>query len=117
MFLQIPGELQSRILDVSPFNAVAYGVLVLLLALAVIGLYRMYQSEKNYNRERDQKMLEVFPLILDRLKSQTKMPIDLEKLAADTKSIKESSEKAQQRLEDKFNELTIVIQGHFKNRR
>lgn len=114
LFLQISEQLPEKLIDVSPFNAIAYGVLVTVLFGAVVSLYRMYQSEKRYNRDRDEKMLEILPLITDRLNNQTSMPQNLEKIAVDTKQILAKNEEVARRIEDKQNELLSLFNKHYQ---
>lgn len=102
-------DLQEKLIDVSPYNTLAYGVLVSIMALAVIFLFRMYQAEKKYNRERDNKMLELMPMILDRLKSQTGMPGDITKIAEDTKAVLVEAKSHYEALNDRIRDLSDKI--------
>ncbi len=114
LLLQIAEAIQDKALEVSPYNAAAYGFLVLVLILVNYSSVKMYQSEKKYNRERDEKILELLPLIVDRLNRQTDMPQDLEKINTDTKTILSEARAHTQRLEDKLNELVGLFNKHFK---
>jgi hypothetical protein len=108
MILQITPDLQNKLLEVSPYNGLAYGVLILLMVFAIYALWRSYISEKEYNRARDTKLMEVLPLILDKLNRQESIPLNIEILNNNTKMVVEGHEI----LRNKIDELVSIIKQH-----
>lgn len=56
MLLQIDSIPNSVYLNVSPYNAAAYGVLIFILVTAVITLYRKNLAQEKYNYELVEKI-------------------------------------------------------------
>lgn len=52
------GEVVDRVLDVSPYNSLAYGLLVLVSWIMTWVLYKKLKDSEEYNRDRDKEVLE-----------------------------------------------------------
>jgi hypothetical protein len=48
---EIPTDLQNKMLELHPYNPLAYGALLLLLSFLVFFVYNLYKKEVNFNKE------------------------------------------------------------------
>ena len=48
---EIPTDIQNKMLELHPYNPLAYGGLLLLLSALVFFVYNLYKKEVNFNKE------------------------------------------------------------------
>lgn len=108
ILLQIGTDIADKLVQASPYTTAVYGILVLCLSIAVFVTWNAYKSEKDYNRERDNKILEILPLILDRLNRHTGMADEIKEMSRSNIEIK----RLQDVLNDKIQELSAIIKRH-----
>lgn len=48
---EIPTDIQTKMLELHPYNPLAYGALILLLGFIAFFLYSLYKKERDFNKE------------------------------------------------------------------
>lgn len=63
----LQAELIEKASQATPWNALGYGLLVAVLIAAVVGLWRAYMAEKNFNRNLAEKALTLISSVSEAL--------------------------------------------------
>ena len=94
-------EIPEKLWEISPYNAMGYGALVIAITVIAYIFFKLYKSEKEFNRKRDEKMLELLPQITAKLNAQNNMPNDMSEV-----------KNSQARMERTLTELSAIIKSH-----